>query len=94
MGFPWAYKVGSCGKEINGLETRFDKADMDGNGEVCIMGRHVFMGYLEQPEKTREALDEDGWLHSGDIGRKDDQGNLYITGRIKGMDLILAYSLF
>jgi long-chain-fatty-acid--CoA ligase ACSBG len=42
------------------------------------------MGYLNQEEKTKEALDEQGWLHSGDVGKKDKDGFLYITGRIKG----------
>ena len=48
-------------------------------------GRHVFMGYLNMEEKTREAIDPAGWLHSGDVGRKDAEGFICITGRIKGM---------
>lgn len=43
------------------------------------------MGYLNDEEKTKEAIDDDGWLHSGDIGKVDNDGFLYITGRIKGM---------
>ncbi|KAI8499360.1 medium-chain fatty acid-CoA ligase [Branchiostoma belcheri] len=50
---------------------------------VCFYGRHVFMGYLKMEDKTREALDEEGLLHSGDLGKKDQEGYLYITGRIK-----------
>lgn len=52
--------------------------------QICYYGRHVFMGYLNDAEKTREAIDEDGWLHSGDMGKVDKDGFLYITGRIKG----------
>jgi long-subunit acyl-CoA synthetase (AMP-forming) len=46
-------------------------------------GRNVFMGYLRQPEKTKEAIDSEGWLRSGDIGKLDDKGRMFITGRIK-----------
>lgn len=67
-----------------GCKTKLDKEDADGNGEICFWGRHVFMGYLNMPEKTEEALDAEGWLHSGDLGKHDNNGFLYITGRIKG----------
>ena len=48
----------------------------------------MFMGYLNNEEKTKETIDDEGWLHSGDIGRIDDDGFLYITGRIKGNELV------
>ena len=44
----------------------------------------MFMGYLDDEVKTKEAIDNEGWLHSGDIGKVDNEGFLYITGRIKG----------
>lgn len=46
------------------------------------------MGYLNAPDKTQEAIDEDGWLHSGDLGKHDEGGFLFITGRIKGIPWI------
>ena len=50
-------------------------------------GRHVFMGYLNNERETREALGDDGWLYTGDVGKLDDDGYLYITGRLKGLQL-------
>ena len=58
------------------------------HAQICMYGRRVFMGYLNNEEKTKEAIDDEGWLHSGDIGRVDDDGVLYITGRIKGMIIL------
>jgi long-chain-fatty-acid--CoA ligase ACSBG len=48
-----------------------------------MYGRHIFMGYLGQEEKTAEVIDEQGYLHTGDIGKKDRDGFLVITGRLK-----------
>ncbi|XP_052048948.1 long-chain-fatty-acid--CoA ligase ACSBG2 [Apodemus sylvaticus] len=77
------YRVLSCGKVLTGCKNMLYKQNKDGVGEVCMWGRHVFMGYLDREDATLEALDEDGWLHSGDIGRLDSHDFLYITGRIK-----------
>lgn len=79
----------SCGKEIPGCKTKLHKPDEEGNGEICFWGRHVFMGYLNMPDETEKALDAEGWLHSGDLGKHDQNGFLFITGRIKG-----TYSIF
>ncbi|KJE88677.1 long-chain-fatty-acid-CoA ligase [Capsaspora owczarzaki ATCC 30864] len=83
VSLPETYRTGSCGPSVPGTELRIMNPDKDGNGEICFRGRHVFMGYLFDEAKTREAIDDDGWLHSGDIGRVDSQGLLYITGRLK-----------
>ncbi|XP_065140477.1 long-chain-fatty-acid--CoA ligase ACSBG2-like isoform X1 [Paramisgurnus dabryanus] len=77
------FRIMSCGKVLIGCKTKLDKQDADGNGEICFWGRNVFMGYLNMSDKTEEALDADGWLHSGDLGKEDNDGFLYITGRIK-----------
>uniref|UniRef100_A0A9J8BWB9 Long-chain-fatty-acid--CoA ligase ACSBG2 n=1 Tax=Cyprinus carpio carpio TaxID=630221 RepID=A0A9J8BWB9_CYPCA len=78
-----AFRLTSCGKVIPGCKTKIFNPDADGNGEICFWGRHVFMGYLNMPDKTEEALDADGWLHSGDLGKHDQDDFLFITGRIK-----------
>uniref|UniRef100_A0A673A5U3 Long-chain-fatty-acid--CoA ligase ACSBG2 n=1 Tax=Sphaeramia orbicularis TaxID=375764 RepID=A0A673A5U3_9TELE len=80
---PEAFKLTSCGKEIPGCKTKLLNPDEEGNGEICLWGRHVFMGYLNMPDKTEEALDAEGWLRSGDLGKHDHNGFLFITGRIK-----------
>uniref|UniRef100_A0A8C1ZND6 Long-chain-fatty-acid--CoA ligase ACSBG1 n=1 Tax=Cyprinus carpio TaxID=7962 RepID=A0A8C1ZND6_CYPCA len=74
---------GNCGKVVPGCQYKLVNVDGDGIGEVCFWGRNVFMGFLNMEDKTKEALDEDGWLRSGDLGRVDEDGFLYITGRIK-----------
>ncbi|XP_052400251.1 long-chain-fatty-acid--CoA ligase ACSBG1 isoform X1 [Carassius gibelio] len=83
MSGPKAYQFSSCGKVVPGCQYKLVNVDGDGIGEVCFWGRNVFMGFLNLEDKTKEALDEDGWLRSGDLGRVDEDGFLYITGRIK-----------
>ncbi|XP_061093922.1 long-chain-fatty-acid--CoA ligase ACSBG2 isoform X1 [Conger conger] len=83
ISLPESFRLTSCGKVIPGCETKIFRPDEEGNGEICFWGRHVFMGYLNMPDKTEEALDSDGWLHSGDLGKHDEQDFLFITGRIK-----------
>lgn len=86
MSLPGYRKTGSCGKNLAGTELKLfheEGRDKPGEGEICYRGRHVMMGYMNDPDKTREAIDDEGWLHSGDVGRVDEWGMLYITGRIK-----------
>lgn len=54
-------------------------------GEVCTRGYHVMKGYYKNPDATRAAIDEEGWLHTGDLGTMDEAGNLRVTGRLKDM---------
>jgi len=78
--FPHAWKVGTIGREFSaGVKTK----KLESNGEFCLYGRHVMMGYMKMPEKTAEAIDEEGWLHSGDVAEIDADGFWKITGRIK-----------
>jgi fatty-acyl-CoA synthase len=60
-------------------------ADIGETGEVCARGYGVMEGYWEDPEKTAEAVDDEGWMHSGDLGEMDAEGYVKITGRIKDM---------
>ncbi len=83
---PGTFKVGSCGPAMPGCEIKIDHdptRDQPGQGEIVYRGRHIMLGYMKSDEKSREAIDADGWLHSGDVGRIDKDGFLYITGRIK-----------
>ena len=75
----------SIGRNAPGTQTKIVNPDSKGHGEICIRGRHVFMGYVGDEEKTMESIDDEGWLHTGDIGYVDNDGFIFITGRLKEM---------
>ncbi|MEO8298591.1 MAG: AMP-binding protein [Burkholderiales bacterium] len=76
---PGRIKLGTVGKPFPGSEVRCDPA----TGELLIRGPGLFAGYLNQPEKTAETVDQDGWLHTGDVGKQDEDGYFRITDRLK-----------
>jgi len=76
-------RVGSVGKPMYGVEVKIDNPDERGEGEVLIKGALVFSGYYKNPEVTSDAFTKDGWFKSGDLGRFDKDGHLYIVGRAK-----------
>ena len=78
-------KNGSVGLPIIGEEVRIFEPDANGEGEICVKGPNVMMGYYEEPEATAAVIDEDGFFHTGDYGKLDDEGWLYITGRKKNL---------
>jgi long-subunit acyl-CoA synthetase (AMP-forming) len=80
---PRDYRTGKAGKTLPGAELKIAQ-----DGEVCMRGRHVYKGYLKDAAASKEMIDADGWLHSGDIGVIDNQGFLQITDRKK--DLIIT----
>ena len=80
--------VGSVGRVIPYLECRIDGAKAPGDiGEVLVRGENLMRGYFQDDEATAAAVDADGWLHTGDLGRFDRDGFLYLTGRSKNMIL-------
>jgi long-subunit acyl-CoA synthetase (AMP-forming) len=83
IGTPNRTRIGTCGVVVPGGELKIAE-----DGEICMRGKHVFKGYLKDPDATKNAIDSDGWLHSGDIGVLDSDGFLQITDRKK--DLLIT----
>ena len=73
--------LASVGRPMESFEAKIDPK----TGEIMLKGPAVMKGYYNQPEMTAEVLEPDGWLHTGDMGRIDKDGHIYITGRIKNM---------
>ena len=86
---PCEFKSGSCGKNLPGLmDVKIDSKDPHNiAGEILVHGENVMMGYYKNEEATKAVLDEDGWLHTGDMGIMDADGTIYIKGRCKTMIL-------
>jgi acyl-CoA synthetase (AMP-forming)/AMP-acid ligase II len=97
----------TCGRIAPGIELRLaglggaepggsagaDVAD-GSDGEILLRGYNVMAGYLDDPDATAQAIDADGWLHTGDIGRVDEFGRLTITGRLKDMFLVGGFNTY
>ncbi len=80
------FRSGSCGKAAPRMEVRIDSADPQNEvGEILTRGENVMLGYYKNPEATAQAIDKDGWLHTGDLGIMDADGNIFIKGRSKNM---------
>lgn len=77
------HALASVGSKLDGTEMMLYDIDKHGNGEICYKGRNRFMGYFKNEADTMNTIDEKGFLHSGDVGKIDERGNLSITGRIK-----------
>ncbi|KAK4291324.1 hypothetical protein Pmani_035839 [Petrolisthes manimaculis] len=82
---PFMFREKSVGKVLEYTTVRLKEVEgrKPEEGELCFKGRNIFMGYLGMPDKTNETIDDEGWMHTGDIGSFDRDGFLYITGRIK-----------
>jgi long-chain acyl-CoA synthetase len=76
-------KPGAVGRAIPGVELRILEPNADGVGEILARGPNVMVGYADDEEETRRTIDEDGWLHTGDLGKLDRRGTLMIVGRAK-----------
>ena len=74
---PGQNKVGSCGKVINSAQIKFD------DKEILVKGPSLMQGYLNNPELTLKTIDDEGWLHTGDVGHMDEDGYLYVNSRKK-----------
>ena len=80
------FKAGSCGKAVANMEVKVLSADPANiPGEIVCRGDNVMLGYYKNEEATKEVLDADGWMHTGDLGVIDEEGNVTIKGRSKNM---------
>ena len=95
----FAVRPGSIGKVLTGIDVRL--VDEDGEdvvagdpGEIWVKGPNVFVGYLDDPEATARVLDDDGWLHTGDIAVTDAGGYLYLVDRAKDLVIVSGFNVY
>ena len=82
------FKPKSSGKLLDIMEAKIIQPNPEnGVGEICVRGENVMAGYYKNPEATAQILDTEGWLHTGDLGKIDEEGNIFIRGRNKTMIL-------
>ena len=81
-------KPGSVGTPILACRVKIDNPDANGEGEICVKGPNVMLGYYNNPEATAEVFDKDGYFHTGDYGKLDEEGWIYITGRKKNLIIL------
>jgi long-chain acyl-CoA synthetase len=80
------FKIHSVGTKVDTLEVRINSSDPQNIvGEIIVRGENVMKGYYKNPQATREVIDKDGWLHTGDLGVIDKDGYIFIRGRSKHM---------
>ena len=82
---PKCRKLGSIGKNFPSVEVKIDNPDSEGVGELMAKGPSVMLGYYNNEEATKEALEPDGWFHTGDLARIDEEGFIFILGRKKSV---------
>ena len=85
-----SYRIvdGSVGFAIDGDEIRIDEPNEDGEGEICVKGPNVMLGYFKDEEATKEAMTEDGYFRTGDYGKITKEGAIAITGRKKNLIIL------
>ena len=93
------HRRGSVGKAVDGVEVRVvDSEGVDvlvgDSGEVLVKGPNVFVGYWNDPDATARVLDDEGWLHTGDIGTVDTDGYLYLLDRAKDLIIVSGFNVF
>jgi long-chain acyl-CoA synthetase len=82
------FKLESAGKTVDTLEAKIDSADPQRiEGEILVRGENVMNGYYKNQKATDDVIDNEGWLHTGDMGLIDDEGVIFIKGRVKNMIL-------